>query len=60
MTKEKRLKNITIIAKRIAEFRTDSEHSNIKEVVVEGAKEDGCAEGRIRLEGIEYPDEIVW
>ncbi len=60
MSKEKRLKNITIIAKRIAEFRTDNEHSNIKEVVVEGAREDGCAEGRIRLEGIEYPDEIVW
>ena len=60
MSKEKRLKNLTIIAKRIAEFRTENEHGNIKEVVVEAAKEDGCAEGSIRLKGIDYPEEIVW
>ncbi len=60
MSKEKRLKNLTIIAKRIAEFRTDDEHSDIKEVVVGAAKEYGCAEGNIRLEGIEYPEEFEW
>jgi hypothetical protein len=60
MNKEKRLKNLSIIAKRIAEFRTDPEHREIKEVVADAAKEQGCLEGDIRLKGIEYPDEILW
>lgn len=60
MTKEKRLKNLATIAKRIAEFRSDTEHREIKEVVAEAAKEHGCCEGDIRLKGIEYPEEILW
>ena len=29
-------------------------------LLVQAAKEAGRAEGSIRLEGIEYPEEIVW
>lgn len=60
MTEEKRLKNLTSIAKRIAEYRYDREHNEIKEVVAEAAKEYKCAEGNIRLQGIDYPKVIVW
>lgn len=60
MSKEKRLKNLNIIARMIAGFSSDSEHLNIKEVVAKAAKEYGCPEGDIQLQGIEYPDEIVW
>ncbi|RNC29221.1 MAG: hypothetical protein AWM53_00870 [Candidatus Dichloromethanomonas elyunquensis] len=38
MTKEKRLKNLSSIAKRITEFRYDNDHKEIKEVVSEAAK----------------------
>ncbi|KUO51105.1 MAG: hypothetical protein APF76_16560 [Desulfitibacter sp. BRH_c19] len=60
MDREKRLKNLTKIAKRIVEFSSDDDHREIKEVVVKAAKEYGCPEEHIRLEGIEYPDEIRW
>jgi len=60
MTKEKRLKNLTKIAKKIAEFSYDAEHQEIKEVVAEAAKENSCSEGHIRIKGIEYPEEIEW
>ena len=60
MTKEKRLKNLSSIAKRIAEFRFDNDHVEIKEVVAEGAREYGCEPGDINLQGIEYPEEIQW
>lgn len=60
MTKEKRLKNLATIAKRIAEFRYDPDHKEIKEVVTEAAKECGCCAGDICLKGIEYPEEILW
>jgi hypothetical protein len=60
MDKEKRFKNFTAIAKRIADFRSDPVHREIKEVVDEAAKENGCSGSDIRLEGIEYPEEILW
>lgn len=60
MTKEKRLKNLSSIAKRIAEYRYDKEHKNIKEVAESAAREYGCSQGEVRLRGIEYPDDIVW
>jgi hypothetical protein len=60
MTKEKRLKNLSSIAKRIAEYRYDREHEEIKEVVKSGAREYGCSRGEVRLSGIEYPENIVW
>jgi hypothetical protein len=60
MNKEKRLKSLTSIAKRIAEYRYDREHGEIEEVVLAAAREHGCPRGDIRLEGIEYPEDIVW
>lgn len=60
MTKEKRLNNLSSIARRIAQYRDDNEHDEIKEVVAEAAKEYECAQGDIRLKGIEYPEDIVW
>lgn len=60
MTKEKRLKNLSSIAKRMAQFRYDDEHKEIKEVVTEAAKEYGCEPEMISLEEIEYPDDFEW
>jgi hypothetical protein len=60
MTKEKRLKNLSSISKRIAEFRNDNDHIEIKEVVDEAAAERGCAPGDIHLQGFEYPEEFEW
>lgn len=60
MDKGKRLKNFNKIAKRIVEFSSDTDHNEIKEVVVEAAKEYGTCEGNICLQGVEYPDDITW
>ncbi len=60
MTKEKRLKTLSAIARRIAEFRYDDEHNSIKEVVMEAASEHRCEPGVIRLKGIEYPEDFEW
>lgn len=59
MNKEKRLKSIPIMAKRLSD-RHDPEYREIKSVVLEGAKEFGCATGDITLEGIDYPEEFEW
>ena len=60
MTAGKRLKSLTSIARMIAEYEYDEEHEQIKEAVEEAAKEYGCAQGEIRLQGIEYPEDIKW
>jgi hypothetical protein len=60
MTKEKRLKNLSSIAKRMAEFRYDNGHKEIKEVDTEAARERGCVPGSILIQGIEYPQDFVW
>ncbi len=60
MTKEKRLKSLSTIAKQIAEYWNYEDHQEIKEVVVTAAKERGCPEGAIQLKGIDYPDEVIW
>lgn len=60
MTKEKRLKNLSSIAKRIAEFSSDNDHKEIKKVVTEAAREHGIEPNAIRLEGIEYPEDFEW
>lgn len=60
MTKEKRLKKLSSIAKRLAEFRYDSDHEEIKEVVMEAARENRCEPGAIRLQGIKYPEDFKW
>lgn len=60
MTKEKRHKNLSVIGKRIAEFRYDHVHKEIKEVVIEAAREHKCGPGAIMLQGIEYPEDFEW
>ncbi|WP_028309585.1 DUF6904 family protein [Desulfitibacter alkalitolerans] len=60
MDREKRLKNFNKIAKRIVEFSSDTDHNEIKKVVVEAAKEYGTCEGNIRIQGVEYPDDVTW
>lgn len=60
MTKEKRLKNLSSIAKRIAEFRYDNDHMEIQKVVIVAAREYGCEQGSIRIQGIDYPESIEW
>lgn len=60
MNREQRLKNFSKVAKRIAEFSMDTEHREIKKVAAQAAKDYGCSESEIRLQGIEYPEEIVW
>lgn len=60
MNKGKRLKSLASIAKRMATFCFDDEHSEIKEVVEQAAKKYGCSEVDIQLKDIEYPDEIIW
>ncbi len=60
MTREKRIKNLTTLARRIAEFRYDDEHKEIREVVVEAAEKMRCGTGAIRLQGIDYPEDFDW
>ncbi|MCW2278377.1 DUF6904 family protein [Heliophilum fasciatum] len=60
LTKEKRLKSLSSIAKRIADFRHDKEHNQIKDVVTKAAREYQCDPGLIRLKGIEYPEDFEW
>ena len=58
MDKEKRLKSIPTMAKRLNEH--DAEYRGIESVVLEGAREFNCPNDIVRFEGIEYPEEIVW
>jgi hypothetical protein len=58
MDKEKRLKSIPTMAKRLNEH--DKEYREIESVVLDGAREFGRPACDIRLEGIEYPEEIDW
>lgn len=60
MNKEKRLKNLSPTAKRIAEFRYNEDHKGIKDVVMRAAEDNHCEPGAIRLRGIEYPDFFEW
>ncbi len=53
-------KTLNIFAKRIADFKSYADHREIKGMVVNAAKERGCAAGDIKFDGIEYPEEIDW
>lgn len=57
MTKEKRQKNLSTIAKRIAEL--GPEYEKVRHEVWEAAREYGCSAENIRL-AIEYPEHIEW
>lgn len=58
MDKEKRLKSIPLMAKRLTE--REREYSEIESTVLRGAAEFGCRAEDIELQGMEYPDEIDW
>lgn len=58
MDKEKRLKSIPTMAKRLNEH--DKEYDEIQSVVLAGAREFGRPASDIGLKGIEYPEEIAW
>lgn len=60
MPKEKRLKSLSSIAKRIVEFRYNKDHNEIKDIVTSAAEEYKCDPREIRLKGIEYPDNVEW
>lgn len=60
MSKEKRLKNLSPIAKRIAEYSRNKDHQEIKDVVTDAAKDYGCNPSAIKLQGIEYPEDFEW
>jgi len=49
-----------VIAKRIAEFESNSEHNEIRAEVLAAAKRFGCSTDDIRLSDVDYPDEIIW
>jgi hypothetical protein len=60
MDKEKRMKNLSVMAKRVAAFSDDDAHAEIKKVVEKAAREYHCLPGAIKLQGMEYPEEIEW
>jgi hypothetical protein len=60
MTKEKRLKQLSAYAKRIAEFEYDRDHQEISKEVMEAARQYGCPPDEIVIRGMDYPEEIVW
>lgn len=57
MDSEKRLKNITIMAKRLAEF--GQEYQEVKSEIIEAAAKNNCSINDIRLNA-EYPEDIEW
>ncbi|WP_078544543.1 DUF6904 family protein [Litchfieldia alkalitelluris] len=57
MDKEKRQKNITIMAKRIAE--QSGEYHKVREAVLAFAREHNCSINEVRT-GNDYPEEIDW
>ena len=58
MTPEKRLKQLSVIAKRFDE--KDADYWSIQAVVKAAAREHGCPEDAVRLVGWDYPEEIDW
>ena len=59
-TKEKRLKSLSSVTRRIADFWDDDEHNEIKREVYLAAKEFNCHESEIRLKDYDYPVDIAW
>lgn len=57
MSSEKRLKNISIMAKRIVE--RNPEYLDLESQLVEEAKKQNCSISELRLD-IDYPEDIEW
>ena len=57
MNKEKRLKNLSIIAKRIVE--RGREYRDLESELIEEAKQNNCPVDDLRLE-LDFPEDIEW
>ena len=57
MDKEKRLKNIPTMAKRLAEW--GQEYRGVRDAVIDAARTHNCPVDDIRLQ-LEYPEDIEW
>lgn len=57
MNKEKRLKNLSTIAKRIAE--RDHEYRDLEDQLMEDAKKYNCSVDDLRLE-LDFPEDVEW
>lgn len=60
MTREKRIKSLNTIARKIVEFPRYDDYKSISELIFETALEIGCNPREIRLLDNEYPEEIDW
>ena len=60
MTKEKRLKNLTKISKRIAEYLDDDEYFSIRKSIDDAAKSHNCHRNELILRDMGYPELFVW
>lgn len=60
MSKDNRLKNFNYFARRIADYRNDDEHYEIKRMLTRAAREYNCHPSDIRMAGTNYPEQIEW
>ena len=60
MTKEKRLKNLNSITKRIADYWHNDDYVELAHEISMAAKHYECQESQIELIGLDYPEEIEW
>ena len=60
INREQRLKKLSVISKRLADYDNDSEYSGIREHLREESYRQGCHPGDLKLIGYDYPDEIDW
>lgn len=60
MDRETRAKKLVTITKRFAEHLFDREDREYRRAIDEAVREYGCAEGDLRFDGLEYPEEIDW
>lgn len=58
MNKEKRLKNIPTMLKRLAE--QGDEYQEMKNGILSAAREYNCSVDEIKIQGLEYPEQIEW
>ncbi len=60
LTKKNREKKLSSFARRIAQFWDDPDYCEIRETVMDAAKEYNCHHEQIKLVDCEYPEVIEW
>ena len=60
MNRETRAKNLGIITKRFVEHRLDPEDQEYRYAINRAVLQHECAEGDVRFDGLDYPEEIEW